>query len=544
MQNQGLPKLRTSVLLPAAMLSWLPVLLLSISWISSVSATSGSFIHCLLSHSQPSHPISAAIYTPSNASYSSVLQSYIRNLRFNTSTTRKPYLILTALHESHIQAAVVCAHRHNLQMKIRSGGHDYEGVSYVAEVPFFILDMFNLRSIHIDMESETAWVQTGATLGEVYYRIYEKSKTHGFPAGVGPTVGVGGHFSGGGYGNMMRKYGLSVDNIIDAQIVDVKGELLDRKSMGEDLFWAITGGGGASFGVVVSYKIKIVRVPETVTVFQVTKTLDQNAIDIVYRWQHVADKLDHNLFIRLILHVVNETDGQKTGRATFLSLFLGDSDKLLSVMKKCFPELGLKKSDCTETSWVQSVLFWSNIHLGTTNDVLLNRKPPSLNYFKRKSDYVKKPISTDGLEVIWKRLIELQYVNLTFNPYGGRMAEIPAEESPFPHRAGNLAKIQYAVNWNQAGQELTDYYYINLTRKLYSYMTPYVSKNPREAFYNYIDLDLGINHNGKDSYSEGKVYGIKYFKGNFKRLVKIKTEVDPGNFFRNEQSIPTLPNGR
>ncbi|KAG6642506.1 hypothetical protein I3843_09G140600 [Carya illinoinensis] len=522
------------------MLSWLSLLLLiSISWISSVSATSGSFVHCLLSHSQPSHPISAAIHTPNNGSYSSVQQRYIRNLRFKTFS--KPYLILTALHVSHIQAAVVCAHRQNLQMKIRSGGHDYEGLSYVAEVPFFILDMFKLRSIHIDMESETAWVQTGATLGEVVYGIYEKSKTHGFPVGVCPTVGVGGQISGGGYGNMMRKHGLSVDNIIDAQIVNVKGKLLDRKSMGEDLFWAIRGGGGASFGVVVSYKIIIVRIPKTVTVFQVTKTLDQNATDIVYRWQHVADKLDNNLFIRLILDVVNGTDDQKTGRARFLALFLGDSDKLLLVMKKSFPELGLKKSDCNETSWAQSVLIFWKYTNGTANVHDLLNRTQDLAYFKRKSDYLKKPISKDGLEVIWKRLIELQHVALTFNPYGGRMAEIPAKETPFPHRAGNLAKIQYAVDWHEAAKED---YYINLTRKLYSYMTPYVSKNPRVAFFNYKDLDLGINHNGKDSYSEGKVYGIKYFKGNFKRLVKIKTEVDPGNFFRNEQSVPTLPHGR
>nr|POE73690.1 berberine bridge enzyme-like 8 [Quercus suber] len=482
-------------ILRATMLPLLSLfLLLSLS--RQVSA-SGSFIHCLLNHSQPSHPISAAIYTPNNGSFSSVLQAYIRNLRFNTTKTRKPFLIVTALHESHIQAAIVCAQTHNLQMKIRSGGHDYEGVSYVAEVPFFVLDMFNLRSIHIDVESETAWVQAGATLGEVYYRIFEKSNTHGFPAGVCPTVGVGGHFSGGGYGNMMRKYGLSVDNIIDAHLVDVKGRLLNRKSMGEDLFWAIRGGGGASFGVVVSYKIKLVRVPEIVTVFQVAKTLEQNATDIVSKWQHVADKLDENLFIRLILDV-------------------------------SFPELGLKKSDCNETSWVQSVLFWTNFALGTPNDVLLSRVPQTLTYLKRKSDYVKEPISKAGLELIWKKLIELKYVALTFNPYGGRMSEIPAEAVPFPHRAGNLAKIQYAANWNEGGEEVTDYY-INLTRKLYSFMTPFVSKNPREAFFNYKDLDLGINHNGKASYQEGRVYGIKYFKGNFNRLVEIKTKVSLDN---------------
>jgi hypothetical protein len=529
------------------MLSLLAIFLLSFSWQafgsgspSSSSSSSGHFIGCLLSHSQPSHPISPAIYTPNNSSYSSVLQSYIRNLRFNTSTTHKPFLILTALHESHIQAAVLCAQKHNLQIKIRSGGHDYEGVSYVSEVEFFILDMFNLRSISIDVEKESAWVQAGATLGELYYRIAEKTKKHGFPAGVCPTVGVGGHFSGGGYGNMMRKYGLSVDNIVDAQLVDVNGRILDRKSMGEDLFWAIRGGGGASFGVIVSYKIELVRMPETVTVFRVVKTLEQNATDIVHTWMNVADKLDNNLFIRLIMDVANGTDGKNTGRATFNAMFLGDSETLVSVMSKSFPELGLKKSDCNETTWLQSVLFWTNFPLGTADDVLLSRIPQTLTYFKMKSDYLKNPISKEGLEIIWKRLIELKAVALTFNPYGGRMSEIPAEATPFPHRAGNLAKIQYEAYWNVTGKESTDYY-INLTRLLYKYMTPFVSKNPREAFFNYKDLDLGINHNGKNSYWEGRIYGVKYFKGNFLRLVKIKTKVDPGNFFRNEQSIPPLP---
>ena len=72
----------------------------------------------------------------------------------------------------------------------------------------------------MDIEDESAWVQAGATIGEIYYRIAEKSKTHGFPSGTCVTVGDGGHFSGGGYGNIMREYGLSVDNILDAQLVD------------------------------------------------------------------------------------------------------------------------------------------------------------------------------------------------------------------------------------------------------------------------------------------------------------------------------------
>ena len=72
-------------------------------------------------------------------------------------------------------------------------------------------------------------------------------------------------------------------------------------------------------------------------------------------------------------------------------------------------------------------------------------------------------------------------------------------------------------------------------------MTPLVSKSPRGSYLNYRDIDIGISHNGKDSYQEGKVYGVKYFMNNFDRLVKVKTAVDPQNFFRYEQSIPPLP---
>jgi len=213
-------------------------------------------------------------------------------------------------------------------MKIRSGGHDYEGLSYVSNVPFFIVDMFNFRSINVSIKDESAWVEVGATLGEVYYRIAEKSKVHGFNAGVCPTVGVGGHFSGAGYGNMMRKYGLTVDNIDDAKLIDVNGRILDRKSMGEDLFWAITGGGGVSYGVVLSYKTKLVRVPPKVTVFSIPRFYDQNALDLAYLWQRFADKWDNDLFMRMIIDVVNSTirASEKTVRVSFLTLFLGDSD--------------------------------------------------------------------------------------------------------------------------------------------------------------------------------------------------------------------------
>ena len=78
-------------------------------------------------------------------------------------------------------------------------------------------------------------------------------------------------------------------------------------------------------------------------------------------------------------------------------------------------------------------------------------------------------------------------------------------------------------------------------RRLYSYMAPYVSKSPRAAYLNYRDLDIGTNNNkGNTSYAQASIWGVKYFKNNFNRLVQVKASVDPMNFFRNEQSIPPV----
>uniref|UniRef100_F6HM13 Uncharacterized protein n=2 Tax=Vitis vinifera TaxID=29760 RepID=F6HM13_VITVI len=171
--------------------------------------------------------------------------------------------------------------------------------------------------------------------------------------------------------------------------------------MGEDLFWAIRGGSDASFGVIIAWKIMLVSVPSTVTVFTVRKTLEQNATLLVLRWQYIADKLDEDLLIRIILRRVNSSEeGKKTIEASFNSLFLGGVDELLPLMQESFPELGLVKEDCIEMSWIESILYFAGFPGGASLDGLLDRTPLTRRFFKAKSDYVKEPISEIGLEGI------------------------------------------------------------------------------------------------------------------------------------------------
>ncbi|PHT29970.1 hypothetical protein CQW23_30469 [Capsicum baccatum] len=233
------------------------VLLLSLFLAKCFSHEQQELLHCLSTYSESN--ITQHIYNPNSPTYTSILEYAQKNPRWWNSS--HPIFIASPRTEAEIRPVILCSKKIGLQIKIKSGGHDYEGISFRSESPFVMLDLSNLNEIKIDLNEETAWVQSGATLGELYYAIAKRSKVHGFPGGVCFSVGTGGLISGGGLGALTRKFGLAADNVVDARVMDVNENILDRE-MNEDLFWAVRGGGGASFGVILSWKLKLVRVPE------------------------------------------------------------------------------------------------------------------------------------------------------------------------------------------------------------------------------------------------------------------------------------------
>ncbi|XWS61137.1 hypothetical protein CRYUN_Cryun07bG0099700 [Craigia yunnanensis] len=211
-------------------------------------------------------------------------------------------------------------------------------------------------------------------------------------------------------------------------------------------------------------------------------------------------------------------------------------------MQERFPELGLVEEDCIEMSWIESILYFGQIQ-NESLEILLDRNfrtPLNTPSYKVKSDYVKEPIPEIGLRSLLSRLFEEEAestVIIFIFAYGGIMDEIQETATPFPHRAGNLYKICYNVGW-QEEDNINSERHLSWVRRVYSNMSSFVSKSPRATYINYRDLDIGTNNEGNTSYTQASIWGRKYFKNNFDRLVLVKTMIDPENFFRHEQSIP------
>ncbi|KAK6792917.1 hypothetical protein RDI58_011998 [Solanum bulbocastanum] len=482
--------------------------------------------------------------------YSNLLDFSIQNLRFTESFMPKPMVIIVPESKEQLVSSVMCCIRGSYEIRVRCGGHSYEGTSSVSlegGSSFVIIDLMKLDDVSLDLESGTAWVQGGATLGQTYYAISRASNVHGFAAGSCPTVGVGGHISGGGFGFLSRKYGLAADNVVDALLVDAEGRILDRESMGEDVFWAIRGGGGGIWGVIYAWKIQLLKVPKIVTSFTLSRPGSKRYVSqLVHKWQLVAPKLDDEFYLSVSIRANARRDVHEM-KAQFNGFYLGPRTKAIFILNKAFPELGIQKHDFKEMSWIESILFFSELDNTSNVSLLKQRYFEKKSYFKAKSDYVKTPISVDGIMATFDVLEKEPKGHIILDPYGGAMERISEDAIAFPHRKGNLFGIQYLVEWGKKDNSITkSNAYIEWIREFYNKMAPFVSSAPRAAYVNYIDLDLGvidnllINTNAGHAMERARAWGQKYFLNNYDRLVKAKTIVDPLNVFRHQQGIPPM----
>ncbi len=186
------------------------------------------------------------LFEPTDAGYDEARQIW------NASIDKHPRIIARCSGVADVVAAIDFARANHLLTAIRGGGHNVGGRALCDDG--IVIDLSQMRAVYVDAANKTVRIQGGATLGDL------DRETHVFglavPSGIVPKTGIGGLTLGGGVGWLLRKYGMSIDNLLSCQIVTADSRILVASATkNEDLFWAVRGGGG-NFGVVTSFQFQ------------------------------------------------------------------------------------------------------------------------------------------------------------------------------------------------------------------------------------------------------------------------------------------------
>jgi FAD/FMN-containing dehydrogenase len=373
-----------------------------------------------------------------------------------------------------------------------------------------VLDLRNLRHVHVDARHRTATVGAGAQLIDVYAALAAHGMT--IPAGSCPSVGIAGHALGGGMGLAARQWGLTADNLLEAEVVGADGHVRAvNRHTDPGLYWALRGGGGGNFGVVTSFKFRAHRVPPTVAAFFVTWPWSQ-AADALGAWQAWAPHARSEL--TSIFHL---SAGAGTTSISVSGQYMGPASDLTQLLAP-LTAIGGASVSAHDHGYLQAQRLWAGCATISpiachTRGTRAGGKLPRES-FRAKSDYVARPLPT----VARQALVAAAAARATlpgsgailFDSYGGAIARVAPHATAFVHR-GALCCIQY-LTYNGGASWL---------RSTWQKMRPYVNGG---AYLNYTDPEL-------------ERWQSAYYGANYARLRAVKQRVDPHHYFTFPQAI-------
>ncbi len=414
---------------------------------------------------------------------------------------RRPAVIARAANVADVIHIISLARETGMELAVRSGGHSIAGHS-VCEGGI-VLDLSAMRALEVDVEQRTAWVEPGMTAGEYTTAV----GAHGLATGFGDTgsVGIGGITLGGGVGYLARKYGLTIDSLLAAEIVTADGQLLQIDSESyPDLFWAIRGGGG-NFGVVTRFKFQLHPVDTVVGGLLILPATPDTIASFIAEADAAPEELsaianimpappmpfippEHHGRLVIMAFLVYAGDAESGERA--VAPFRALATPIVDMVKPmCYPEVYPPDDESYHPFAVGRTMFINTVDKRTAETIV---------------DYLQ---SSDAS----MRVTQLRV-------FGGAVARVPADATAFAHRTSRIM-----VNVAAFYEGLED----RVVREAWvSDFTAALHQGDAGAYVNFLS-DEG----------EARVRAA-YPGATWDRLAAIKHRYDPTNLFRLNQNIP------
>lgn len=420
----------------------------------------------------------------------------------------RPALIAQCAGAADVMAAVRFAATEGLLTSVRGGGHNIAG-SALCEGGLMI-DLSQMRSVHVDAQAQRARVQGGALLGDIDH----ETQAFGLavPTGINSTTGIAGLALGGGYGWLSRAYGHTVDNMVAADIITADGQMARVSAENNpDLFWAIRGGGG-NFGVVTEFEFSLHKVGPMLMTGPVVHSLE-DAGDVLRAFREIADTLPDSATCWFVLRKAPPLpflDPKDHGRPVLILVmaYAGspeEGERALSPLRAIGSPIGDGVSPHPYKGW-QSAF-----------DPLL--APGARNYWK-SHDY--ESLSDDLIDLMTEAAENLptDECEIFTAQLGGAAGRVDPDAMAYAHR-----RTRYTMNIHGRWQDpAEDDLCIGWVRGLFDKAAPMSSGS---VYINFVP-------------EAGESRTVGPFGENLSRLREIKTKVDPSNLFRANVQIDPL----
>lgn len=432
---------------------------------------------------------------------------------WNAMIDRRPALIVRCVGVADVMASVDFARQHELPLAVRGGGHNIAG-NAVCEGGL-MLDMSLMKSVQIAPTARRAYVEAGATLRDFDH----EAQAFGLatPLGINSTTGVAGLTLGGGFGWLSRMHGLSVDNLVAAEIVTADGQFMRADANSHpDLFWAIRGGGG-NFGVVTMFEFALHPVGPQVLAGLIVFPHAQ-AKQVLTQYRDFVGSMPDQLSVWAVLRqapplpfLPAEVHGQNV---VVLALFYpGDVEegmRLIAPLRGFGDALGEHVGAMPYKAWQQAF------------DPLLT--PGARNYWK-SHNFSK--LSDEAIDTVIRYAGDLPspQCEIFLGLIGGQASRAALDATAYPHRDA-LYVMNVHTRWSEPAE---DDKCINWAREFFNASAPFASGS---VYVNFLTQD-----------EAGRIDAA--YGPNYQRLVQAKNKYDPHNLFRQNQNIkPDLGSAR